>query len=466
MARRIIVVVVGVCLLAAAGGGSYWGYRQWQGMQQAALPTEPAKSASLPPGVTLPVKLSAEARKNLGLVAKPLKPTTYWRVIELPGVVVDRPGASDRGVVAPIAGIVTQIHAFPGATVPPDAALFTIRLVSESLHTSQLELYKATREIEISQRQRERLAELAQSGALAKSRIIEIENQIDRMQATVDAYRQDLQARGLSRDRIAAAAKGEFVTEMVVRAPGEQALRTTEVVLAAKTEEEPPQLPFSFELQSLSVELGQQVEAGFVLCHLADHRALLIEGRGFEDDMPLVQEAARKGWEVEADLDGASSDKWPPFSQKLKIDHLANTVDPQTRTFSFFLPLVNQWQSYSQDDTPRLLWRFRPGSRLRLRVAVEKLDNVLVVPREAVIREGPEAFVFRQNGDLFDRRPVHVLYEDRLNAVLAEGGGVRPGFYIAQSGAASLNRVMKAQSASGAPANVHVHADGTVHGAH
>jgi len=203
-----------------------------------------------------------------------------------------------------------------------------------------------------------------------------------------------------------------------------------------------------------------------VLCHLADHRSLLIEGHGFEDDMPLVQEAARQGWEIEVDLEGASTDKWPPFSQKLKIDHLANTVDPQTRTFSFFLPLVNQWQSYTQEDVTRLLWRFRPGSRLRLRVAVEKLDNVFVLPREAVIQEGPEAFVFRQNGDLFDRRPVHVLHEDRLNAVLASDGEVRPGFYIAQSGAASLNRVMKAQAASGAPAGMHVHPDGTVHGAH
>ncbi len=286
------------------------------------------------------------------------------------------------------------------------------------------------------------------------------------MQATVDAYRQDLQSRGLPKERIDAAAKGEFVTEIVVRAPGEQALQSTEVVLATKADQEPQRLPFSFELQSLNVELGQQVNAGFVLCHLADHRALLIEGQGFKDDMPLVQEAARNGWEIEVDLDAPTTDKWPPFPKKLKIDHLSNSVDPQTRTFAFFLPLENQWQAYTQEGVTRLLWRFRPGSRLRLRVAVEKLENVFVVPQQAVVREGPEAFVFRQNGDLFDRRPVHVLYEDRLNAVLASDGAISPGFYVAQSGAASLNRVMKAQAASGAPANVHVHPDGTVHGAH
>ena len=50
-----------------------------------------------------------------------------------------------------------------------------------------------------------------------------------------------------------------------------------------------------------------------------------------------------------------------------------------------------------------------------------------MLPAAAVVREGPEAFVFRQNGDLFDRQPVHVLHEDRLNVVLANDGSVTPG---------------------------------------
>jgi hypothetical protein len=98
--------------------------------------------------------------------------------------------------------------------------------------------------------------------------------------------------------------------------------------------------------------------------------------------------------------------------------------------------------------------------------AGRELDNVLVVPREAVVREGPEAYVFRQNGSLFDRRPVHVLHEDRQFAVLANDGSIQPGAYVPQSGAISINRVLKTQSSSGQPAAVHVHADGSVHGAH
>jgi hypothetical protein len=103
---------------------------------------------------------------------------------------------------------------------------------------------------------------------------------------------------------------------------------------------------------------------------------------------------------------------------------------------------------------------------MRVRVSVEKLTDVFVLPRDAVVREGPEAYVFRQNGDLFDRLPVHVLAEDRNSMVIANDGSVRPRSYLAQNSAASLNRVLKAQMASGQPTNVHVHADGTVHAAH
>ena len=68
------------------------------------------------------MRISREARKNLGLVSKPVQVTTYYRKIDVPGVITDRPGVSDRGVVAPVTGIVTQIHAYPGNTVTPNAS--------------------------------------------------------------------------------------------------------------------------------------------------------------------------------------------------------------------------------------------------------------------------------------------------------------------------------------------------------
>ena len=109
-----------------------------------------------------------------------------------------------------------------------------------------------------------------------------------------------------------------------------------------------------------------------------------------------------------------------------------------------------------------MLWRFRPGQRVRLLVRAEKIDNVFILPADAVVREGAEAYVFRQNGDVFDRKPVYVLYQDRQQVVVANDGSVPPGIYVAQTGAAQLNRMVKSQSGT-MPKGFHVHSDGSVH---
>jgi membrane fusion protein, heavy metal efflux system len=464
----VINVVVSLLAIGVAVGLGIYAYNKWKTRQSAAAASnEAAPKPPVSDGNT-PVRVSAEARKNLGIFAKALQPVTYYRKIEVPGVITDRPGISDRGVVAPVTGIVTKIFAYPGTTVAPNSPLFALRLVSESLHTSQLELFKATKEIDIARQQKRRLEGLVESGGIAGSRILDIENQVQRMDVNVQAYRQDLKARGLSEQQIEAAAKGEFLAEITVNAPGEQALRTTEVILAASIEgdDEPARLPFSFELQVLKVDLGQQVEAGQLLCTLADHRALQIEGQGFKKDMPLIQRAAKDQLPIKVAFELEEGSNWPALPAELKIGHVANLIDTDTRTFRFFLPLDNQWQSYAEGGQSRLIWRFRPGDRVNLSISVEKMENVFVLPLAALVREGPEAFVFRQNGDLFDRVAVHVLNEDSTSVIIANDGAVRKGSFIAQNAAASLNRVLKAQLASGTPTNVHVHADGTTHAAH
>jgi membrane fusion protein, heavy metal efflux system len=464
MSRYVLPAVVGCCLLAAVVGATVLIYQRISPSSDEKLSTTALPATPLAPGDATPVRLSPQARENLGLISKPLKLTNYWRTLEVPGVIVDRPGVSDRGVIAPVTGVVTDIAAFPGDSVAPDAPLFTIRLVSESLHASQMELFKATQDIEIANSQLKRLSEAAESGAVPKSRIIEIENEIKRLNVAVEAYGQDLQSRGLSANSIGSAAAGKFVAEIVVRVPAKPSAEAAAAGGAedAVAEQGPPM----FEVQSLTVELGQQVEAGEVLAQLADHRALFIEGQGFRDDMPLIQRAAQEGWKAEIDLGDAPIADWPPVPG-LPIHHIANSVNPETRTFAFFLSLENQSRTYvTAEGASRRLWRFRPGTQLRIRVPVEEFKNVFVAPQAAIVREGPEAYIFRQNGEFFDRRPVQILYEDRLNAVIAADGGLRAGFYVAHNSAAALNRIMKSQATSGAPAGVHVHPDGTVHAAH
>jgi len=462
-------ILSGVAVVAALGAGAFFTRERWMPLLvQQAAEAAPAEDESPPVEEPKVLKLSSPARKNMGLVSKSVRPQTYWKKVQIPGEIVDRPGRSDRGITSPVVGAVTQIHAFPGDTVKPGDRLFTLRLFSEYLQNTQKELFVATRETDHIDEQLKRLRPLAETGSIAKSKIIDLENQLRRQTAVIAAHRQDLLTRGLNPQQIASVAGGKFVAtvEVVAPPPAEAIAKRAEIQPAAFQLVQGGFAELAYEVQNLAAELGQQVQAGQLLSTLANHRSLYVEGHAFKRDAPALENAAHGRWDIAVEFAEDNADHWPDLEQAFRIRHLSNSIDTSSRTFDFFVPLTNQSRAYQQDGQTFIVWRFRPGQRVRLHVPVEKLDNVIVLPAEAVVREGPEAYVFRQNGDLFNRIPVQVLHEDRLNIVLANDGSMKPGLYFAQNAAASLNRVLKAQAASGMRADVHVHADGTVHASH
>ena len=397
------------------------------------------------------IKLSKQALDNLQVNSRPIKPQTYWRKILVPGGVVDRPGHSDRGVTSPAVGIVTQIHAFPGDTVKPGTRLFSVRVFSEYLQNTQKELYTSTKDQESVVEQLKRLRPLADRGSVPKTRIIELENRSRRNLAIIKADRQDLLSRGLNPQQVQNVASGKFVSRIDVVAPP----------IAKQTETTSQRQ--AYEVQELNAELGQQVQAGQLLATLADHSSLYIEGHAFKREATLLERAAQNALPITVEFAEDAPERWPTMKQSFRIRHLSNAIDTKSRTFGFFIPLSNQSRSYKKGNETFMVWRFRPGQRVRLHVPVEKFDNVLVLPATAIVREGPEAYLFQQNGLIFQRRTVRLLHEDRLNVVIANDGSIPNGAYIARNAAASLNRVLRAQSSSGDKPNFHVHADGTVH---
>jgi multidrug efflux pump subunit AcrA (membrane-fusion protein) len=409
------------------------------------------------------VLLSDQAIDNLGIKAKAIHPQTYWKTIQVPGMVVDQPGRSDRSVVSPVTGVVTKIDHFPGDTVRPGETLFSIRLLSESLHLTQSDLFKATQEIVLARAQRERLN--AAAGAVSGARIIEADNQISRWEVSVKAYRQELLNRGLTAEQIASAADGEFVSEITIVVPpssvtaGAKPLTSAPPVSLADENSNRSPNP-TFEMEDLKAELGQQVQAGQTLCLLANHQTLMIEGRAFRDETPLLERSVKEGWPVEVDFQEDVSAGWPPLDQVFYIRYIANTIDPTNRTFAFRIPLENQ--SRTVEDQGPILWRFRPGQKLRVLIRIDRLENVFVLPAEGLSRDGAEAFVFTQNVNTFERKAVRVIHQDRQHAVVANDGALLPGMFVVQNAAAQLNRMAKSQL-SGVPKGYHVHADGSLH---
>ncbi|HJS08472.1 MAG TPA: biotin/lipoyl-binding protein [Pirellulales bacterium] len=453
-----------IALVAALAIAGYFLRHVWMPLllgDTANVPSEPASKTPDSVSPSSQVLLSDLAIANLGLRAKAVRPQTYWKTIQVPGMVVDLPGRSDRGVVSPVSGVVTKVNVFPGDTVRPGDVLFTIGLLSESLHQIQSDLFKNTQDIKLAEAQRKRLVEAG--GAIAGSRIIEVENQITRLEASVQANRRELVNRGLTAQQIDDAADGMFATQTTIVVPTgfKDARPLLTAVAAQAVDRSSDRLP-TYEVEELKVSLGQPVEAGQAVCLLANHQNLAIEGRAFRDETPLLERSVKEGWPVEVDFQEDATAGWPPLEQTFHIRQLANTIDPINRTFAFLIPLENQSRAVEQQGRTQMLWRFRPGQKLRVLIRVEKLDNVFVLPAEAVARDNPEAFVFTQNVNTFERKPIRVLSQDRLHVVIANDGSLLPGMFVVQNAAAQLNRMAKSQS-SGVPKGYHVHADGSLH---
>ncbi|QDS92423.1 hypothetical protein FF011L_11660 [Roseimaritima multifibrata] len=468
IARSLLGPVIVLAVLFAG-----WTYREQLFPQQetAEATDDNPRKASVEKQTVL--EISEQARRNLALVSKAARPQSYWRTIVIPGEVADRPGLSDRGVTSPAVGVVTAIHAFPGDTMRPGEPLFSIRLFSEYLQATQTQLFKARQETVIVQAEIDRLAAAVRTGAVSGAKTIELQSEISRQNTLIQAARQELLTRGLTPQQVQQIEAGTFVSTVEVVAPPVRDFdKFTDVQPVEKIQqvhqvsELVQEVPIAYEVQELAVELGQQVQAGQLLANLSNHQMLYIVGHAFKREATFLELAAQERRPVEIEFAEDDQGGWPELQQTFKIRHLSNSIDTNSRTFDFYVPLSNQSRSYGDEGRVFLVWRFRPGQRARIHVPVEKFDNVFVLPAEAVVREGPEAYVFRQNGDLFKQIPVHVLHEDRRSVVLANDGGITAGAFLAQNSAASLNRVLKSQSTGGQEPGVHVHADGTTHAAH
>jgi biotin carboxyl carrier protein len=446
-------VLVGAAAIVA---GVYFTREAWLPLLERGGGADAQRAETPPPADK--VILNALAQKNLGLTSVPIKSQTFWKTVQIPGIVVDRPGKSDRGIVAPGTAVVTKIHHVPGDTVRVGDPLFSLKLVSETLHATQADLFKATQDIVLAEAEKRRL--MAAPETVPEAKIIEVANQIKRLNVTVRADREELLARGLTRDQIDGVAEGKLLHAIDIVTPPIAA--ESEPLRPASNGSAPTDV--AYEVQDLKVDLGQQVQSGQTLCILANHQQLCVEGRAFRDETPLLERSVRERWPVEIDFQEERTADWPDLKQTFLVDHLANSVDPVNRTFAFRIPLENQSRAVMFDGRTQLLWHFRPGQKVRIQVRTEKLDNVFVVPADAVAIEGADAFVFLQNDNTFQRKPVQVLLRDRNHVVLANDGSLVPGSFVAQTAAVQLSRMVKAGTGSGgATKGYHIHADGSLH---
>lgn len=378
------------------------------------------------------ISLSPQALRNIGYEPLKVALTDYEKTISLPGMVVERPGKSQIQISAPLGGTITKIDVIPGEAIDPDRPLFDIRLTHEELVSAQGEFLKTVQDLDVVNREIARLESLT-DGIVPGKRILDQKYERQKLEGRMKAQTESLLLHGLSEAQVDEIKKtGQLLKSLTVRSPGPK-------------DDADCTGNHLYHVQKLDVQLGQQVDAGAPLGVIADHCELYIEGTAFEEDAERLREAAATGASVSVDL--IARNQREPAISGLKLMYLADQVDPQSRTFHFYIKLPNKIVLDRREGAHRFLqWQFKPGQRVEVSVPVERWEKRIVVPADAIVTDGPETLVYQQTGKHFHRVPVHVEFRDQKTAVIANDGAVFPGDTIAGRGAFQIHLALKNKS--------------------
>ena len=469
-------IVIGTVILAACGATAFATRPRWQGwldrvrgISQAAAPeADPHAGHDHGSGEAKPVlTLSDQAKENLGLEMTEISLTDYWRTIQIPGIVSEQQGHSERRIPATVAGIVTKLYVFPGQSVRPGDPLMDVQPTSELLTAAQASLLRTIQDIELIDIELKRITPLVESGSLPAKNKIEKEYERRRLESQQLVQTQELLVRGLAPEQIGTIIESKIlIRKFTVRVPGGKVpaadakvlldlprrgaprIVTAALVNEEVTDIEPKDRIYSVE--KIDVFPGKLVQPGDELVDLALHTVLDIAGQAFERDSPLILRTMQEKWAVTATFETA--DGTPLTRDDLKIRYLESTVDGLSRIQKFHIPLVNQVlrETAGDDGIVYHAWLFRPGQRVRLSIPVEKLTERIVLPAEAVIQEGADAYVFRSNGKLLERVSIVVEHLDARTAVIKNDGTLTPDFdVVAKNHAYQLNLELKKKLGEG-----------------
>lgn len=413
------------------------------------------------------LELSPQAQLNIGLTAEKLQPIklgTFIRTLNVPARIVERPGHTKVQVASPMTGVIEAVHAVQGEAIKPGALLFTVKLTHEDLVQAQTVFLKTLGELDVEEREIDRLSSLDASGVIAGKRLLERQYSKQKLEAFLNAHREALLLHGLSAEQIDnIASSRRLLRQLEVRAPAlpvhGESVQQYETSRRQTTSTSPSDSSIKsahmFTVQAVNVHVGSTMQVGDPLAVLADLDELFVEGQAFEHDAEEITHAARMqaagepGWQITAVLE--NNGRGTQTVEGLKVVYVDNEVEADSRAQRFYVDIPNQvLQDTTAPDGHRFVtWRFKPGQRMQLRVPIEQWKDRIVLPVDAVAQEGAETFVFMQNGDHFDRRPVHVEHRDQLWVVVANDGSLFPGDTVALTGAHQMQVALKNKAGGG-----------------
>jgi len=166
-----------------------------------------------------------------------------------------------------------------------------------------------------------------------------------------------------------------------------------------------------------SLQEGDQVEAGVPCMQVVDPDAMQVRAKVNQVDVAYLH----TGQSVKVRLDA-----YPELEFSGRLDHMAaigatSGLSERVHTFATLFSI--------QGNHPKLL----PDLSAAVDVELERIPNVLVVPRDAIFIEGGQPHVHVKSGLGYDTRPVKTGRSDEVSVVLESG--VEAGAAVLRGGA-------------------------------
>jgi RND family efflux transporter MFP subunit len=160
-----------------------------------------------------------------------------------------------------------------------------------------------------------------------------------------------------------------------------------------------------------NVAEGQYIKEGDVLYTVADLSTVWVQADVFESDIPLI----RNGQAVRITA--------PAISGTLRgtVNFLQPSIEPQTRTMS------------ARIQVPNAQMRLRPGMFVQVSLDTPLRNDVVAVPRSAVLETGKEKVVYVAKGNgVFERRSIEASAAS--DEYYAATKGIQPGEHVVTHG--------------------------------
>ena len=179
--------------------------------------------------------------------------------------------------------------------------------------------------------------------------------------------------------------------------------------------------PASGQIIEQHVTLGTTVEKSNMLFSILDTDLVWVEGEVHEDALILLQNKWQIGSEVRARVAA-----YPEAIFTGRISHISRVMNPEERTVHF-------WAEFN-NPTHKL----KPGMFTEQTIVLEKGDDVLSVPLNAVLEDGGSRFVFVELGETYTKQEVVVGVKDDQYIEIREG--LFPEEYVVVQGQHQLLR--------------------------